>query len=384
MIKRTLQDAVENSLERFPVVGLIGPRQTGKTTLAKTILQTVKRKTTYLDLELPSDMNKLQEAELYLKSIGDNLVIIDEVQRMPSLFPLLRALVDQKRHAGRFLILGSASPDLIRHSSESLAGRIIYHELTPFTLQETGYDAAKLLWLRGGYPQSYLAGNDDDSFTWRESFIKNYLEMDIPQLAIHVPAVQLRRFWTMLAHVHGNLWNASQIANSLGVSAPTVKRYMDILEDTFIARQLQPYHVNVGKRLVKSPKVYVRDSGLVNALLRINSMDDIHSTPSLGSLWEGFIVEQIICMLPAGWTSYFYRTSAGAEIDLLLIDKKGRPVAVEIKFSSSPKVARGLQNAMEDLACKKAFVIYPGDEAYPMSKNVHALPVGKLPMIFAG
>jgi len=302
-------------------------------------------------------------------------VIIDEVQRMPALFPLMRALIDRNRVSGRFLILGSASPDLIKQSSESLAGRIIYHELLPFTLQESGIGDISQLWLRGGYPDSYLSENYGTSFTWREAFIKTYLEMDIPQLGIHVPALQLRRFWTMIAHSQGKLWNASQLAGSLGISAPTVRKYMDILSETFITRQLQPYHFNIKKRLIKSPKVYIRDSGLLHALLKIRTMNDLQEHPTLGSSWEGFIIEQLIGSLPADWETYFYRTSAGAEIDLLIINDRSERIAVEVKFSLSPKVTKGFWVAMQDLSCQKGFVVYPGEEKYPIGEKVIALPV---------
>jgi predicted AAA+ superfamily ATPase len=378
MIKRLLQKRVEKSLMRYPVVGILGSRQVGKTTLAKMIKDRMKRKIIYLDLELPSDLNKLQDPELYLSRFGDTLVIIDEIQRMQSIFPLLRALVDRRRTAGRFLILGSASPELIRHSSESLAGRIIYHELSPFSLSEIDSEGIQKLWLRGGYPASYLSRSNDNSFTWREAFIKTYLEMDIPQLGIRIPAEQLRRFWTMIAHSHGQLWNASKIAGSLGISAPTVRSYLDILEETFIVRQIQPYHSNIKKRLIKSPKVYIRDSGLLHALLNIRTTEDLHGHPSLGSSWEGFIVEQILGILPERWQAYFYRTGAGAEIDLVLFDSKHKPVAIEIKYSVSPKVDRGFWNAYEDLSCKKGYVVYPGIESYPLGKNVVTLPVKDL------
>jgi predicted AAA+ superfamily ATPase len=383
MINRLLQEKAEKSLARYPVVGILGSRQVGKTTLAKMIKNRMKRKVIYLDLELPSDLNKLQDPELYLSRFEDTLVIIDEIQRMLSLFPLLRALVDRKRTAGRFLILGSASPELIRHSSESLAGRIIYHELSPFSLAEINSESIQKLWLRGGYPKSYLLRSNDDSFTWREAFIKTYLEMDIPQLGIRIPAQQLRRFWTMIAHSHGQLWNASKIAGSLGISAPTVRSYLDILEETFIVRQIQPYHSNIKKRLIKSPKVYIRDSGLLHTLLNIRSIEDLHGHPSLGSSWEGFIVEQILGILPERWQTYFYRTGAGAEIDLILFDSKHKPVAIEIKYSISPKVDRGFWNAYEDLSCKKGYVVYPGIESYPLGKNVVTLPVKDLAKIFA-
>ena len=382
MIKRIIQERIETSLTKYPVVGILGPRQVGKTTLAKMIMSRVKKKVIYLDMELPSDLNKLRDPELYLSRLEDNLIIIDEIQRMPSLFPLLRALVDRKKTAGRFLILGSASPEIIRHSSESLAGRIIYHGLSPFVLKETDGSGTQKLWLRGGYPQSCLSDNDDESFTWREAFIKTYLEMDIPQLGIRIPAQQLRRFWTMIAHSHGQLWNASKIAGSLGITAPTVKHYLDILEETFIVRQIPPYHSNLKKRLIKSPRVYIRDSGMLHALLNIRTLEELYSHPSLGSSWEGFIVEQIMGLLPDRWEVFFYRTGAGAEIDLVLFDGRHKPAAVEIKYSLSPKVERGFWNAYEDLSCQKGYVIYPGTESYPVGKNVFTLPVKDLEKVF--
>lgn len=381
MIRRNIQKKVEYSLKQYPVIGILGPRQVGKTTLARAIRNILPQNTVYLDLELPSDLNKLQEPELYLGQFTDSLVIIDEIQRMPSLFPLIRALVDQKRVAGRFLILGSASPDLLKYASESLAGRIIYHELCPFVMEETGYDRVQQLWLRGGYPESYLSVTDETSFTWRESFIKTYLEMDIPQLGIRVPAMQLRRFWTMLAHYHGQLWNAAKIANSLGITAPTVQKYLDILEDTFIVRQLPPYHANVKKRMIKSARVYIRDTGLLHTLLRNRTLEDMYSHPSLGSSWEGFVIEQILGLMPDNDQACFYRTNAGAEVDLLLFDLPNGPVAIEIKYSLSPKVAKGFWNGYEDLKCKKGFVVYPGEEYYPIGKNVFALPVKELKKI---
>lgn len=378
MIKRRIQGAVEASLRKYPVVGIVGSRQAGKTTLAKMIQKGISKKVIYLDLELPSDLNKLHDPELYLGQFADSLVIIDEIQRMPSLFPLIRALVDRKRTGGRFLILGSASPELIKRSLESLAGRIIYHELSPFSIHETGYKNIQRLWLGGGYPLSCLAESAEDSFSWREAFIKTYLEMDIPQLGIRVPSAQIRRFWTMLAHSHGHLWNASQIAGSLGISAPTVRSYLDILEETFIARRLQPYYTNIKKRLIKAPKVYIRDSGILHSLLRIRDIEDLMGNPSAGRSWEGFVVEQIIGLLPEGWSYFFYRTSAGAEIDVLLVDKKNKPVAVEIKYSASPKAERGFWNALEDLSCRKAFIVYPGEETYPSGRNTVTLSVKEL------
>lgn len=376
MIPRDIEKKIIHSLEHFPVVGILGPRQVGKTTLAKEIKRKIDRSTVYLDLELPSDINKLQDPQLYLEQYTDSLVIIDEIQRMPEFFALLRALVDQKRVPGRFLILGSASLDLIKQASETLAGRIIYHEMTPFHLKELGPggDIVNSLWLKGGYPDSYLSKTDELSLTWRNAFVKTYLERDIPQLGIYVPAVQLRKFWMMMAHCHGQLWNASLVSKSLGVSSPTVKKYLNILEETFIVRPLQPYYKNIKKRLIKSPKVYIRDSGILHALLSNKTLDDLQGHPMVGNSWEGFVIEQVIGILPDDWEFYFYRSNAGAEIDLILIEPHKKTIAVEIKYSSSPKLSRGFGNAFEDIDCKRGYVVYPGKESYPVARDVVTLP----------
>jgi predicted AAA+ superfamily ATPase len=376
MIPRSLQSRVERSLGRHPIVALLGPRQVGKTTLAKAILRDAARPAAYLDLELPSDANKLQDPELYLGRLPESLVILDEIQRLPGLFPVLRALVDQHRVPGRFLLLGSASPDLLRESSESLAGRIVYHELGPLGIDEV--KPIERLWLRGGYPESFLANDEEASSEWRRAFVATYLERDIPQLGIQVPAARLRRFWTMLAHGHGQLWNASRLAASLGLSAPTVRHYLDILEGTFIARVLQPYHANVGKRLTKSPKVYLRDSGILHTLLGLGTMDDLLGHPAVGSSWEGFVLEQILGTAMKGRSPFFYRTAAGAEVDLVLLSGRERPVAVEVKYSAAPSPGKGFWNAYRDLGCERGFVVYPGEEAYPLAEGVEALPVGQI------
>ena len=375
MIERNLIRPIKDSLKKYPVVGLIGCRQVGKTTLARVLQKDLGKRVIYLDLELPSDIAKLHDSELYLSQFPDSLVIIDEIQRMPSLFPLIRALVDKRRVGGRVLILGSASPHLIKEAPESLAGRIIYHELKPLTITETGSSDINKLWLRGGFPDSYLSESDEESFTWREAFIQTYLERDLPQLGIRMPSTQLRRFWTMLAHLHGQLWNASQIAKGLSLSAPTVKHYVDILEETFIARQLPPFHFNIKKRLVKSHKIYIRDSGLLHSLLNIRMLDDLQGHPVSGNSWEGFVIEQVTAALPANTPIYFYRTSAGAEIDMLFFNSKNQPVAVEIKYSLSPKLEKGFWFAYDDLACKKGFVVYPGEESYPLGRGVFTLPI---------
>jgi hypothetical protein len=377
MISRALEKQIVTSLQNFPVVGILGSRQVGKTTLALEVRRHHPDTSVYLDLELPSDLSKIAEPELYLNQHRNSLVIIDEIQRMPTLFPILRALVDQDRKPGRFLILGSASPDMIKKSSESLAGRIIYHVLAPFQISELGQDDRVYwsLWLRGGYPLSYLAKTDESSFVWREAFIKTYLERDMPQLGIRVPALQMRRFWLMLAHSHGRLWNASQIAGSLGITAPTVRHYLDILEDTFIVRRLQPHLPNLKKRLVKSPKVYVRDSGLLHTLLNIRTTEGLLGNPYLGSSWEGFALEQVWNALPDDWPKYFYRTSAGAEIDLIVLPPGSAPIAFEMKYTGSPKLSRGYHIGFDDLRCRQGFVVYPGQEIYPLAKEVSALPI---------
>ncbi len=371
---------MERSLENFPVVGLVGSRQSGKTTLARTITKRrSKDDILYLDLERSSDLAKLGDAELFLERFKDRLIVIDEIQRRPELFPSVRVMVDeQPGQAGRFLILGSASPQLVRQSSESLAGRIVYHELSPFTADEIDPALSGRLWCRGGYPPSFLARSDGQSLRWREAFISTYLERDIPGLGLTLPASLLRRFWEMVAHSHGQLLNSSKIGASLGVSAPTVKRYLDLLQDTFIARQLQPYHPNIKKRLVKSSKVYMRDSGLLHALLRIPNEDVLIGTPHAGASFEGWVIEQILAILPPAWQAYFYRTGAGAEMDLVLVRPGSEPVGIEIKLTKSPSIGKGFRQSMSDLGCRQAFIICPANEAFPLAPQVEVLPVAEL------
>lgn len=384
MIERRLQSTLLDSLAKFAVVGLIGARQVGKTTLARSMAARFPG-AIYLDLERPTDAAKLTEAELYLQQHAHALVILDEVQRQPGLFPVIRALVDADRRPGRFLVLGSASPDLLRQSSESLAGRIIYHELPPLTLGEVEPTAENIrrLWCQGGFPASFLAATDHDSFLWREAFTQTYLERDIPALGIRVPAASLRRFWQMLAHAHGQLWNAAKIASSLGLSAPSVRHYLDILQDTFMVRQLQPFHSNLKKRLVKSPKIYLRDSGILHALLRLESMDDVLGHPAAGVSWEGWVIEQILAAVPSSWGPWFYRTAAGAEIDLVLERPGRRPlIALEIKYAAAAAPSRGFWSALADLNGARGFVVCPAEERYPLGKNVYTLPVRELTRFF--
>lgn len=387
MIKRRIQKDITKSLEQFPAVGLVGPRQAGKTTLAKMIAEEVDKSVIYLDLESPQDMQKLDDAQLYLQQFKDYLIILDEAQRKPELFPLLRSLIDEDRKPGRFMILGSASPALKRQASESLAGRIAYHELSPFTLDEVvnGEDIINKLWLRGGYPESYLSKSDESASVWLQNFIQTHLERDLPVLGVRVPAATLFRFWTMVAHCNGQLWNASRLAESMGVDSKTARRYLDILEDTFMIRQLQPFFGNVKKRLVKSPKVYIRDTGLLHTLLKIYSYDDLTANPILGSSWEGFCVEQIIALKPSKYDAYFYRTqsAAAAEIDLVLTKGLNVDIAIEVKYSLTPKLTRSSTNAINEVKPRITWIVYPGQESYPIKKDLWTLPINQLAKIFA-
>jgi len=380
MIQRRLAQTIIQSLSRFPAVGLVGARQVGKTTLAKHLATQLAGNVVYLDLERPSDLGKLTEPELYLERHANALVILDEVQRKPDVFPVIRTLVDSDHRNGRFLLLGSASPQLIRQSSESLAGRIVYHELPPLSLDEVRPTESNVrtLWFRGGFPDSFLAASDEESAAWRAAFIETHLERDLPALGIRIPATSLRRFWQMLAHAHGNLWNASRIAAGLGISAPTVRHYLDVLQDTFMVRQLHPYHANLKKRLVKSPKIYLRDSGLLHALLNLSDIDDLFGHPCIGASFEGWMIEQLIATVPSSWKPYFYRTAAGAEIDLVLERSGRRPLlAIEIKYSLNPAPSRGFWSALGDLGKVKGYVIAPVVERYPIAKAVDVLPVNE-------
>ena len=386
MIKRRLQEDIIKSIGKVPSVGLVGPRQAGKTTLAKMIAETVEKPVIYLDLEDPQDFQKLDNAQLYFQQFQNHLIILDEAQRKPELFPLLRSLIDQDRKPGRFMILGSASPSLKRQASESLAGRIAYFELSPFTLDEIndGKDNYKKLWLRGGYPESYLADSEESATAWIQNFIRTHLERDLPVLGIRVPSTTLFRFWTMVAHCNSQLLNASRLAESLGVDSKTARRYLDILEETFMIRQLQPFFGNVKKRLVKSPKVYIRDTGLLHTMLKIYSYDDLFANPVLGASWEGFCLEQILALKPPKYDAYFYRTqsAAAAEIDLVLTKGLKVEIAVEIKYSLTPKLTRSSTKAINEVAPLKTWIVYPGDESYPIKKDIWTLSINQLPRIF--
>lgn len=350
------------------IVALLGPRQCGKTTLAKQYANTIKVKQ-YFDLEKHSDFAQLQEPQLTLQRLK-GLIIIDEIQRLPDLFSLLRALVDEKK-SQNYLILGSASRELIKQSSESLAGRIAYLELTPFGLQEI--PRLEKLWLRGGFPKSILASSNVNSWQWRENYISTYLEQDIPNLGIHIPAATLRRFWMMLTHYHANIFNASELASAFATADTTVRRYLDILSGTFMVRQLQPWHENIGKRQVKAPKIYFRDSGILHFLLGLQSEHDLFHSHKLGASWEGFALEEIIRFHRAKpHECYFWATHGGAELDLLMIQGRHR-IGFEFKYSATPQITKSMQISMQDLGLSQLFVIHPGDGNFPLGKNIRAM-----------
>ena len=381
MIARLLGTALEEALASFPVVALVGSRQVGKTTLARVIGRSHARGAVYLDLELPSDAAKLGDPETYLEGHTDRLVVLDEVQRVPEVFPVLRGLVDRRRRAGRFLVLGSASPGLLRQASESLAGRITFLELSPLLLPEVAKGSHgqngtwRRLWLRGGYPESFLARDEPHSRRWREAFVRSFLERDVPELGIRIASTRLRRFWEMLSHVHGQVWNASAFAQSFDVSAPTVRHYLDVLTDLFVVRQLQPLVPNLKKRLVKAPKVYIRDSGLRHTLLRIDEREQLLGHPALGSSFEGFAIEQILGLLGGAGDAAFYRTHTGVEIDLILTLSARRRLGIEIKYTSAPNVTAGLRLALEDTACTEGYVVTAGRDAFPLGRNLQAMPL---------
>ena len=388
MIPRRALAAVESALRRQAAVALLGPRQVGKTTLALSLAEITP--SLYLDLESRADRAKLSDPALFLERHEDRLVILDEVHRLPELFQTLRGLIDKGRRkgrrTGRFLILGSASIDLLRQSGESLAGRIAYVEMGPFDVLEIGpKPAARLdLWLRGGFPDSYLAADDGQSFALRRDFIRTYLEHDVPMFGPRIPAETLERLWTMLAHGQGTLLNASRLAASLAISAQSVTRYIDLLVDLLLVRRLRPFHANLGKRLVKSPKVYVRDSGLVHALLGIADHDALAGHPVVGASWEGFVIENLLATAPADTRASFYRTAAGAEIDLLLELPGGKRWTVEIKSGLSPRLEKGFHFARQDLKPEKSFVVYSGDDRYPLDEGVEAIGLWELASILAG
>ncbi|MBT1073725.1 ATP-binding protein [Geobacter grbiciae] len=374
MISRhATHDALAAALERSRVVALLGPRQCGKTTLARTFVS--PDSLNYFDLEDPLSLARLDEPMTTLRDLR-GIVVIDEVQRRPELFPVLRVLADRTPLPARFLILGSASPDLLRQSSESLAGRIETNTIGGFTIRDVGMTAHDVHWLRGGFPLAFLADSDADSVVWRKNFIQTFLERDIPSFGIRTPAATLLRFWTMLAHYHGQVWNAAEPARSLGIGETSIRRYLDLLEGVFMIRQLQPWHENLKKRQVKSPKIYIRDSGLLHQLLGIRTMPELLSHPKCGASWEGYIIEEIITRVQPD-EIYFWATHAGAELDLLMF-KDGRRIGVEIKRADAPRLTPSMRTALEDLRLDRLLVLYPGGRRYPLSEGVEVVPFAEL------
>ena len=369
MIDRTITSDILRSLEAFPAVAILGPRQSGKSTLAKKII-TQYKDALYLDLESPGDFAKLSNPLLFFKENRQRLICLDEIQRMPDIFTLLRSVIDEQGDNGQFLILGSASPDLLRQSSESLAGRIVYKELTPFQYKEVATFKAALrrYWIRGGFPRSFLAKTENSALEWIESFIQTFLERDIPQLGYRIPSSNIRRLWTMCAHLNGDVLNSSKLGESLGVSNVTVRKYLDLLADTYMLRLLPPYELNTKKRLIKSPKIYIRDIGIVNALLRIADFNQLMSHPKFGASWEGIAIENIISFFRKMDAS-FYRTRDGAEIDLILHNPQN-VFAIECKASMAPKVGRGFWSAIDEIKPDKSYVAAPVKDNYKISDNV--------------
>jgi predicted AAA+ superfamily ATPase len=364
-------------LQRHPVVGIVGARQVGKTTLARLLVAQIRGPSTYYDLENPEDLARLSDPMLTLKGLK-GLVVIDEIQRVPNLFPVLRVLVDRPRSTTRFLVLGSASPELLRQSSETLAGRIFYHELRGFSIDEVGVQNHMRLWLRGGFPRSYLATSHSGSEEWRRGFIRTFLERDLPQLGIFIRSTTLRRFWTMLAHYHGQIWNASEFGRSFGVADTTVRNYLDLLTSAMVIRQLPPWHENISKRQVKAHKVYIADSGLLHALLGIRTLTDLEGHPKVGASWEGFILEQIIRQLGVRADEcFFWATHGGAELDLLIIRDRQR-LGFEIKRTSSPRITPSMRSALSDLSLQHLDVIHAGEQTFPMEKGVRAVALFRL------
>ena len=374
MIERQRRLAeIRAALKRSPVTALVGPRQAGKTTLAREIV--APDSPAYFDLENPRSLARLAEPMTALESLR-GVIVIDEVQRRPELFPILRVLVDRRPLPARFLILGSVTPDLLRQSSETLAGRIEIVALTGFGLDELGVGTARRLWRRGGFPPSYLARSEQASYAWRQQFVHTYLERDLPQLGITIPPATVLRFWTMLAHYHGGVWNAAEAARSLGVSEPTARRYLDLLSGLFLVRALQPWHENLQKRQVKAPKVYLRDSGVLHALLGLAGEREMLSHPKVGSSWEGFAIEEAIRVVrPTG--AYFWATHTGAELDLLLL-VGGRRYGVEVKFQDAPRLTPSMRIALSDLRLERLTVLYPGEVSYPLERRVQVVPLAEL------
>ncbi len=372
-----LLQQVQDALKQFPVVLLLGPRQCGKTTLARQVQK--RQEGAYFDLEDPETPLKPEIAKTVLKDLK-GLIVIDEFQRQPELFQLLRVLADRKPLPAKFLILGSASLDIVRGVSESLAGRVAYIRMSGFSITEVGADQGKTLWLRGGFPDSFLSKNDKMSFVWRTHFTQSFLERDIPQLGIRIPAPTLRRFWTMVAHFHGQIWNAAAFARSLGTKEDTARRYLDILSGAYMIRQLPAWFENIGKRLVKAPKIFVRDPGILHVLLGLRDRMQLLSSPQMGFSWEGFVLEQILSLTEAERDAYYYKTHAGAELDLLLL-KNGKRYGFEFKLADAPGSSKSMHTVSRDLKLDHLWVVYPGSRRYPLGKGFEVVPLLELPSL---
>ncbi len=371
MIIRNKIRNIAESMEFFPIVGIIGPRQVGKTTIAKELSKIITKETIYLDLENPRDIAKLQDPVLYFEDNIDKCIILDEIQNKPELFPILRSMVDLKREAARFIILGSASPDSLRATSESLAGRIAYTELTPFNLTEVYKEKIQdRLWLRGGYPNAFLSPKAKFVEQWHYNYIKTYVERDLPNLGLSVDKNTLMKLFQMLSHIHADIINYSNLSKSLSLSVNTIKKYISFFESAFLVRLLQPFHTNIKKRLIKSPKVYIRDSGILHYLQNINEKEDLYGNPLIGNSWEGFVIEQISELLPDKYQVYFYRTQNGAECDLVIAKSQKPIISIEIKYSSAPKLSKGSFYSFKDLQTENNYVITPNSDDYLIKENV--------------
>ena len=375
--RRRHLDSLRQHLDQFPVVAILGARQVGKTTLAQQIAEAYPKPVAQFDLEDPDTLARMAEPKLALGELK-GLVVIDEIQRQPGLFPVLRVLADRPVCPARFLVLGSASPDLLRQSSESLAGRIAYEYLGGFDLDEVGSEQRDRLWLRGGFPPSFLAANERSSYEWRRNFIQTFLERDIPQLGFRIPGPTLHRFWRMLAHYHGQVWNGSELARAFGVSTSSVRRYLDVLDGCLVVRLLQPWHENIGKRQVRAPKVYIADTGLLHALLGLETRDALLSHPKVGASWEGFVLHEVITYLGARPEEcFFWATHSGAEIDLLVV-RDNRRIGVEIKHSTAPRTTRSLHAARESLRLDRTVVVHAGEHSFPIAEGIQAVAFARL------
>ncbi len=383
MIDRFIYGELLEIVGEFPVLGIVGPRQVGKTTLARLLSKKINKESVFLDLENPRDISKLTDPLLFFENNQDKCIIIDEVQMKKELFPIIRAVIDQKREPGRFILLGSASPELIRDASESLAGRIYYKELTPFHFQEIkDVISYQKHWLNGGYPEALLTESKTKSVRWRRSFIQTYIERDLPLLGLQSKISDMQRLVRMISHIHGNQLSYQTLSKSMGLTGPTIKKQIDFLEHAYIVRLLEPFYHNIGKRLVKSPKIYLRDTGLLHSLLEVERFEDLFGNPVIGNSWEGYVIEQIYAVLPESYTLNYYRTQQGAELDLVICKNLKPVIGIEIKFNSSPKFSVGNEISLKDLGLNKCFIVVPEVERYYLKDSIEVISVSELIMEF--